>query len=226
MSLASTAAVFNEDDNNDNSNSNINRKRSSHNRTQKKFPDQIVDNEKVNKVLSSMNYIQKAHNTTEAEDGDDLGDFNPPENPISSGVQKTKDVKESMINLGAQPQPAQQYGDQKLSLNNYQTNYGDEKTSYEYYKRFLPNYSHIPEPPNHQDSSNQFSNIDEVKFKQFKNQNNDVLIEKLNYMIHLLEESHDEKTHSVTEEVILYSFLGIFIIFIVDSFAKIGKYTR
>ena len=45
-------------------------------------------------------------------------------------------------------------------------------------------------------------------------------------MIHLLEEQHDEKTHSVTEEVILYSFLGIFIIFIVDSFSRIGKYTR
>jgi hypothetical protein len=28
------------------------------------------------------------------------------------------------------------------------------------------------------------------------------------------------------EEVILYSFLGVFIIFIVDSFARVGKYTR
>jgi hypothetical protein len=56
--------------------------------------------------------------------------------------------------------------------------------------------------------------------------NSDVLLEKLNYMIHLLEEQHDERTQTVTEEVILYSFLGIFIIFIVDSFCRIGKYTR
>jgi hypothetical protein len=45
-------------------------------------------------------------------------------------------------------------------------------------------------------------------------------------MISLLEEQQDEKTNNVTEEVILYSFLGIFIIFIVDSFAKVGKYVR
>ena len=56
--------------------------------------------------------------------------------------------------------------------------------------------------------------------------NRDILIEKLNYMIHLLEEQRDEKIGSITEEVILYSFLGIFIIFIVDSFARAGKYVR
>jgi high-affinity K+ transport system ATPase subunit B len=56
--------------------------------------------------------------------------------------------------------------------------------------------------------------------------NNDLLMQKLNYMINLLEEQQDEKTNNVTEEVILYSFLGIFIIFIADSFAKVGKYVR
>ena len=55
---------------------------------------------------------------------------------------------------------------------------------------------------------------------------NNPLIDKLNYIIHLLEEAKDEKTGNVTEEVVLYSFLGIFIIFIVDSFSKMGKYTR
>ena len=52
------------------------------------------------------------------------------------------------------------------------------------------------------------------------------LTEKLNYLIHMLEEQQDEKTQNVTEEVILYSFLGIFIIFVVDSFARVGKYVR
>jgi len=45
-------------------------------------------------------------------------------------------------------------------------------------------------------------------------------------MISLLEEQQDEKTSNVTEEVILYSFLGIFIIFIADTFARAGKYVR
>ena len=56
--------------------------------------------------------------------------------------------------------------------------------------------------------------------------NRDQLLEKLNYMIHMLEEQKDERTGHVIEEVILYSFLGVFIIFIVDSFARAGKYTR
>ena len=55
---------------------------------------------------------------------------------------------------------------------------------------------------------------------------NKALLEKLNYMIHLLEEQQNEKTNSVTEELILYIFLGIFVIFVVDSFTKVGKYTR
>jgi hypothetical protein len=52
------------------------------------------------------------------------------------------------------------------------------------------------------------------------------LMEKINYMIHLLEQQQNEKTDNVTEEFILYTFLGVFIIFIVDSFSKNGKYTR
>jgi hypothetical protein len=47
---------------------------------------------------------------------------------------------------------------------------------------------------------------------------NAALIEKLNYIIHMLEEKKDEKTGHVVEELVLYCFLGIFIIFIVDTF--------
>ena len=36
----------------------------------------------------------------------------------------------------------------------------------------------------------------------------------------------DEKTQNVTEELVLYLFLGVFTIFVVDSFARAGKYTR
>jgi hypothetical protein len=52
------------------------------------------------------------------------------------------------------------------------------------------------------------------------------LIEKLNYVIDLLEEQQDYKTNSILEDLILYAFLGIFIIFIVDSFSKSNKYVR
>jgi hypothetical protein len=52
------------------------------------------------------------------------------------------------------------------------------------------------------------------------------LMEKINYMIHLLEANQHEKTENITEEFLLYTFLGVFVIFVVDSFARAGKYTR
>ena len=55
---------------------------------------------------------------------------------------------------------------------------------------------------------------------------NDALLKKLNYMIHLLEEQKNEQTNNVTEELILYIFLGIFVIFVVDSFTRVGRYKR
>ena len=56
--------------------------------------------------------------------------------------------------------------------------------------------------------------------------NRDELMRKLNYLIHMMEEGKDEKTENVTEELVLYLFLGVFVIFVVDSFARAGKYTR
>ena len=53
-----------------------------------------------------------------------------------------------------------------------------------------------------------------------------VLLDKINYMIRLLEDQKDDKTGHVTEELILYAFLGIFVIFVLDSFVKTGKYVR
>jgi hypothetical protein len=56
--------------------------------------------------------------------------------------------------------------------------------------------------------------------------NNETLMEKINYMIHLLEEQQMEKTANITEEFILYIFLGVFVIFTIDSFTRAGKYVR
>lgn len=62
--------------------------------------------------------------------------------------------------------------------------------------------------------------------REFPDQPKSELIEKLNYIIDLLEDQQDYKTNSIFEDLILYAFLGIFVIFIVDSFAKSGKYVR
>jgi hypothetical protein len=55
---------------------------------------------------------------------------------------------------------------------------------------------------------------------------NDGIMQKLNYITHILEDIQMEKTSNITEELILYTFLGVFTIFIVDSFARVGKYHR
>ena len=55
---------------------------------------------------------------------------------------------------------------------------------------------------------------------------NDKLLEKMNYLVHMMEEQHNEKTSHITEEFILYTFLGVFIIFVVDSFNRTQKYVR
>ena len=39
----------------------------------------------------------------------------------------------------------------------------------------------------------------------------DKLMEKINYMIHLLEQQQHEKTEHITEEFLLYTFLGVFV---------------
>lgn len=52
---------------------------------------------------------------------------------------------------------------------------------------------------------------------------NEKLEEKLNQLIYLLEKQQDENTENMVEELILYVFLGIFIIFVLDSFMKIGR---
>ena len=55
---------------------------------------------------------------------------------------------------------------------------------------------------------------------------NNEFIEKINYMIQLLEEQQKEPTNNIIEEFALYSLLGVFMIYLVDSFTRVGKYVR
>ena len=57
-------------------------------------------------------------------------------------------------------------------------------------------------------------------------QDNNVLLEKISYMIYLLEQQKQEKKKNTTEEFVLYSFLGVFMIYVVDSFSRSGRYIR
>ena len=208
----------------------LNKKRQTHNKTIKKYPKENFDTEKVNSVLEKIHNEQK----TEDDEKSALGDFNPPPNPQSAGVYKTR-ATEQMMNmttnnnemmfktLGRAPQP--NYPSDDLALNDY-NNYGDSKSTEEYYKKMLPGYSSQQQQQQQQQQHQQQQRNNNRYHQPMELPNQDVLMQKLNYMISLLEEQEDERTNNVMEEVILYSFLGIFIIFVADSFAKIGKYVR
>jgi len=215
------AAPFDEntDMSNDNSESNlITKKRLAHNKTQKKYPKESFDTNKVNSVLA------KIHNNSGDNDSEDEGNFSPPPRAESVGVQRTIPPKQESMStisssndytfktLGRAPQPIYEKSD-NLDLNDY-SNYGDSKSNDEYYRKVIPGYNKpyyknatMPSTP-----------------PEYPTQ--DVLMQKLNYMITLLEDQQDEKTNNVTEEVVLYSFLGIFIIFVADTFVRAGKYVR
>lgn len=75
------------------------------------------------------------------------------------------------------------------------------------------------------ENNNKMNEVPEGTFK-FKRQNQDELLNKLNYIINMFEEQREIKTNQKNEEVVLYCFLGIFVIYVLDSFVYIGKYKR
>jgi hypothetical protein len=240
--LAMSAAPIDSDNHQIYSNDNlINKKKhshSSHTKTQKqRQPSSDFNPQKVNSVLQSI------HNTT--MDDEEMGSYNPsgtavsakhsenfvslnpydfPPKPVSVGGERTK-KPEGMTNMESPSVPLPT-NDEDLDLQNYEKNFMNDSQVRDYYRKLVPNYNQGTKSENNKNyyvenkpNMNAFTDMS-------SNNSNQVLIEKLNYMINLLEEQQDQKTNSVTEEVVLYSFLGVFIIFVVDSFARAGKYVR
>jgi hypothetical protein len=210
MSLAMYAAPFDDENTQVNSKDNdgpIARKRQANNRTQKRLPKENNYSEKVNSVLQTI------HNLPEESSG--LSDFTPMPPPTSVGVEQTR------IRDMSQGQESKMDG--SYTLENTDNNQSQPQQSQEnYYKRFMPNYDKLYKTTPH---NLPYYNAGDPPTQQMTGENS-ILLDKLNYMIHLLEEQQDERTGNVTEEVILYCFLGIFIIFVIDSFVRVGKYVR
>jgi hypothetical protein len=216
------------------------RKQQIHNKSQKNPTRENFDTAKVNSVL------EKLHNSSDddSDDEDNYEDnhadnapkFGPPNKPQSVGMDRTI-AREQMANrldgnvqtMGTAPQPNYS-GSDNLDLNYFNPSPEKErKAAEDYYKRVLPAYLQQNVNKNNANNSYYGNNPNQYQTQQSSYSqpiNNDVLLQKLNYMIHLLEEKQDERTNNVTEEVVLYFFIGIFIIFTVDSFARVGKYHR
>jgi hypothetical protein len=145
---------------------------------------------------SMLSQIGKIHANIDSTEGGELSDFNPVPRPESQGVNRT------------------------VERDQYENNEDDEVEEYEsldssyaqqYYSKFLP------------------GTIESMESGNLSTANmplNENLVEKINYMIHLLEESQEQKTEHVVEEMLLYLGLGVFVIYVLDSFVKIGKYQK
>ena len=141
--------------------------------------------------------ISQIHESSQ-NDNTVMGDYNPLSHPESVGSMRVSDREPESSNV----RPYED-SDAPVTIESFTGLPSNEAE--EYYKNTVPSYG-------------QNSNIYQM--------NKDELLVKLDHILHLLEEQQDEKTGHVAEELILYSFLGIFIIFVVDSFARAGKYVR
>ena len=74
--------------------------------------------------------------------------------------------------------------------------------------------------------TNDYLLINENQQKIQPKTTNSEMLNKLNSLIEMFEDQKEMKTGQKGEEIILYCFLGVFIIYIMDSFVNIGKYSR
>jgi hypothetical protein len=236
----SSSLAYSEIDTNSKDNKNGNIQKRNNNVTIKRPLIKKSNNQNVSEMLKMINDTNGYESIQDNGDESELVDFNPPprptletlnnKNPINEGNENKKQNTNNGVNINIDPeqsinvteqdsndiknnttQPVVQNRVYPQPLDSYE-GYQDMPKNYskQYYKNYVPYFN-----------QNGYTNL-----TSNSNTNKDQLLDKLNYMIHLLEEQKDEKTGHVIEEVILYSFLGIFIIFIVDSFARAGKYTR
>ena len=178
-------------------NENNNSQKKPKNRTIKKMPS-------FKKLLNLEENIPKTNLTENFNNNDDdesgLADYKPDFQPP--------------------PQPVLSKIKQHQQMNNENNMSNDKSIDTEEYSKLdnLSNAQYYKQmaAPYFTNTSNSINDITDNK-----------VVDKLNYLIHLMEEQKDEKTQNVTEELILYSFLGVFVIFVVDSFNKGGgRYTR
>lgn len=212
------------------------RQSNSHNKTQKRTSNIDLNNDKVNSVLATI------HNSfNNNDDSNNLGDFvknsykplNPLEPPQSMKMEGMSTISNTSSSNGRNPNPVE---NEDMDLQNLDKAFMNDEQVNIYYKKLMANNG----TSNSNSHNNNYNQLAKKYYETNKiasnsisnytnsntNDNNQVLIEKLNYMINLLEDQQDERTGSVTEEIVLYSFLGIFVIFVADSFVRVGKYVR
>jgi hypothetical protein len=175
----------------------VEKKRIKHNKMLKK-KERNADKKKIDESMLSQ--IGKIHANIDTTEGSELSDFNPMARPESQGVNRTLEREEY---------DNKEVDNEDDEVEEYESL--DSSYAQQYYSKFLP------------------GTIESMESGNLSTANmplNENLVEKINYMIHLLEESQEQKTEHVVEEMLLYLGLGVFVIYVLDSFVKIGKYQK
>ena len=168
---------------------------------------QNINEERSAKVTELLNEME------EPDEKEGLGNFEPIEPPQLNIKKEMEEVKETQDYVA----PQYSYKEGLVAMRNNSLN----KESYNADNRKGEAYS------NYKQSYEEPKVIEPYYAKMgITGSTNDKLLEKMNYLVHMMEEQHNEKTNNITEEFILYSFLGVFIIFVVDSFNRTQKYVR
>lgn len=103
--------------------------------------------------------------------------------------------------------------------------------TFENYDMGISNREHFTtEPKNNDNPTNMFydfgRHMDSSKTSMNTVSTTDNLQEKINYIIHMLEQNKQMRTENIHEEMVMYFFLGFFVLYVSDNFVKMGRYTR
>ena len=158
------------------------------------------NNNNTDKIVASVNNLSLLGSSQ--IDNESMGVFSPTPINISS--------PKSMIDSKF---PLKQENFESININKQQSvasnSYSDYQSSY---SMPLP----IQRNQQYNQSTNSMTMVD----------SNTMLLEKLNHIINILDKQQVEPTQHSGEEFVSYIFLGVFIIYIVDSFTRVGKYIR
>jgi len=174
------------------------------------------NNKRNNKINDLLNQMTEADN-----ENDNLGDFTPLEPPAVQSKQDGEEDSTGRLDQFIPEMPRFSHlkpSETHESANKVRYGADDSKVNR------LSNYNKVYEGMQNKqdtDASPYYS-----KMGIGSQLDDSRLMEKINYMIHLLEQQQHEKTDNITEEFLLYTFLGVFVVYVLDSFARSGKYIR
>jgi len=174
------------------------------------------NSKKVENFLNSMNSKEGVQEAMSSSDLNKLHEDGSSETSNSEGIGEAykRPIQQGHSGEKYDQKDLEGFGLLKEGLDQQQQYHNDQQ---QYYNKYVPTYT---------GTANNIPYYSQLANSQNLSGPKDDLMRKLNYVVHMLEEQQDEKTENVTEELVLYMFLGVFVIFVVDSFARVGKYTR